>query len=123
MFDFEKLDVYKKAFEAHQKVYRLIKKDKTIVPYIKHHLGRASLNTVLNIAEGSAKYNKRSKKASYIKARSFVFGCASLITFLHEEGDISDETKEDLYASFEAISKMLFTMTNHLAGRFEWKEL
>ena len=123
MFDFEKLDVYNKACEAHHKVYRMIKKDKTIVPYVKYQLGRASLNTMLNIAEGSARFNKRSKKSSYIKARSFVFQCTSLLSFLHEEGDISNEIKEELYASYESISKMLFTMINHLAGRFEWKEL
>ena len=123
MFGFEKLDVYKKAYEVNQKLYRMIKIDIAMAPYLKNKLGRASLDAMLNIAEGSARLNKRSKKSFYIKARSAVLECSCLISFLHEEGEISDDTKEELWTSYDAISRMLFTMINHLSGRFEWKEL
>jgi four helix bundle protein len=123
MFDFERLEVYLKAYEVHRKIYRLIKKNPSIVSYIKNQLGNASLTAVLCIAEGSARFDKRTKKSFYIKGRSAAFVCVSLINFLHEEGEISDEVKKELYDSYESVSRMLFTMINHLAGRREWKEL
>lgn len=54
MFPYEQLEVYKKAYEANQKVYRFLKGNKSIATYIKSQLGRASLSIMLNIAEGSA---------------------------------------------------------------------
>ena len=123
MFDFEKLDVYKKAYGLNQKLYRMIRTNNAMAPYIKNLLGRASFSTMLNIAEGSASFNKKIKKSFYIKARTAVFECASLISFLYDEGEISSEVKEALWDGCEAISRMLFIMINHLSGRFEWKEL
>ena len=54
MFAFEKLDVYKEAFETNRKIYEFLLDNKSIQPYVKNQLGRATLSIMLNIAEGSA---------------------------------------------------------------------
>ena len=116
MFSFENLAVYKKAFEANQKVYLLLKENRIIPLYVKNQLGRASLSIMLNIAEGSAKFSDRDRRNFYITARGSVFECASLINFLYEEGEITAVFKETLLPTYEEISKMLFTMIKNLSS-------
>ena len=114
MFSYENLDVYKKAYETNQKVYRLLKENKTITAYTKNQLGRASLSIMLNIAEGSAKFSSKDRRNFYITARGSVFECSSLINFLCDENEIAANWKEELYSRYEEISKILFTMIKNL---------
>ena len=114
MFSYENLEVYKKAYTANQKVYRLLKENKTIAPYTKNQLGRASLSIMLNIAEGSAKFSNKDRRSFYITARGSVFECSSLINFLCDEREIAANSKEVLYSSYEEISMILFTMIKNL---------
>jgi four helix bundle protein len=114
MFPYEQLEVYKKAWQSNQKVYRLLKGNTCIVHYIRNQLGRASLSVMLNIAEGSAKFSVKDRRNFYIIARGSVFECASIISFLHNEGEIADDFKNDLYTSFEEISRILYTMIKNL---------
>ena len=116
MFSYENLDVYKKAYETNQKVYRLLKENKAIAPYTKNQLGRASLSIMLNIAEGSAKFSDKDRRNFYITARGSVFECASLINFLCDESEIAANWREELCARYEEISKILFTMIRNLGG-------
>jgi len=62
MFSYENLEVYKKAYQANQKVYRLVKENKNIAPYARNQLGRASLNWVRQ----KKKNNQREKEFAYI---------------------------------------------------------
>ncbi|MEO6610532.1 MAG: four helix bundle protein [Chitinophagaceae bacterium] len=114
MFSFEKLEVYQKAYQANQKVYRLLKENKCIAAFAKNQFGRASLSIMLNIAEGSAKFSNKDRRNFYVVARGSVFECSSLISFLHEEGEILTALKHDLYSCYEEISRMLFTMIKNL---------
>ena len=114
MFSYEKLEVYKKATQTNQKVYRLLKQNKSIPSFAKNQFERASLSVRLNIAEGSAKISNRDRRNFYITARGSAFECASLIGFLNGESEIADDLKEELYSSFEEISKMLFAMIKNL---------
>ena len=106
--------MYKKAYQANQKVYCLLKENKIIASYAKNQLGRASLSIMLNIAEGSAKFSDRDRRNFYIIARSSVFECSSLISFLYDEGEILAALKENLYSPYEEISRILFTMIKNL---------
>jgi len=115
MFSYENLGVYKKAFDANRKVYRMLKENKVIPSYTKNQLGRASLSIMLNIAEGSAKFSDRHRRNFYITARGSVFECASLVTFLYGEGEMVADLKDDLRTSYEEISKILFTMIKNLS--------
>ena len=114
MFAYENLDVYKKAYLTNHKVYGFIKNNNTISPYLKNQFGRASLSVMLNIAEGSAKFSRKDRRNFFIIARGSSFECSSLVSFLSDEGEISSEFKQDLYSSFEEISKMLYTMIKNL---------
>jgi four helix bundle protein len=114
MFPYENLEVYKKAYKANQIVYRLLKGNKTIPGYARDQLGRASFSIMLNIAEGSAKFSNKDRRNFYVTARGSAFECASIINFLHEEGDLLIESKSELSASYEEMSRMLFTMIKNL---------
>jgi four helix bundle protein len=117
MFSYEKLEVYNKAYQANQKFYRLLKETRSIAPFVKNQLGRASLSIMLNIAEGSAKFSSKDRRNFYVMARGSAFECSSLISFLYDEGEISPEIKNELYYSFETISRMIFAMIKNLEGR------
>jgi len=116
MFDYQNLEVYKKAFMANTAVYQLLKTTIALAPYIKNQLGRASLSILLNIAEGSAKFSKRDRKNFYVTARGSVFECSALIGFLYNENEISPELKNELFASYDEISRILFIMIKNLEG-------
>jgi four helix bundle protein len=114
MFSYENLDVYKKAYQAHQKVHRLLKENRTMAPYTKNQLGRASLSIMLNIAEGSAKFSSKDRRNFYVTARGSLFECSSLINFLCDEKEIAENWKEELCSCYEEISKILFVMIKNL---------
>jgi len=117
MFSYEILEVYKKAYQTNQKVYRLLRENKIIASYAKNQLGRASLSIMLNIAEGSAKFSNKDRRNFYVTARGSVFECSSLVSFLYDEGEILAGLKEELYSSYEKISRILFTMIKNLEGK------
>src|SRR5215217_167552 len=101
MFPYEKLEVYKKAFQLNQKLYGLVKSNRTLASYIKNQLGRAGLSIMLNIAEGSAKYSSKDRRNYFTTARGSVFECCSIISFLHAEAEISEDLKHTLYSGLE----------------------
>ena len=117
MFSYENLEVYRKAYQTNQQVYRLLKENKKIISYAKNQLGRASLSIILNIAEGSAKFSNKDRRNFYVTARGSVFECSSLVSFLYDEGEILAGLKEELYSSYEEISRILFTMIKNLEGK------
>ena len=57
MFDFEKLEVYKKAKNFHNEIANFINEGK-LDKVSKDQLHRASFSIVLNIAEGSGRFSK-----------------------------------------------------------------
>jgi four helix bundle protein len=114
MFSYENLEVYKKAYRANQRVYQLFRQNKTIPNYLRNQLGRASLSIMLNIAEGSGKFSFKDRRNFYVIARGSTFECASIVSFLHDEGEILIELKEELRSSYEEISRMLYTMIKNL---------
>ena len=61
MFDFEKLDIYKKAKKFNTDVRNFIKSTK-LDSTTKDQLRRASFSIVLNIAEGSGRFSKADRR-------------------------------------------------------------
>src|ERR1700694_1695616 len=116
MFPYEQLEVYKKAYRCNQQLYRLLKANKTIAPYARNQLGRASLSIMLNIAEGSAKYSVRDRRIFFIIARASAFECSSLICFLKDEEEISLDLKTELYDSLDEISRILYALVKNLTS-------
>jgi len=114
MFDFENLDVYKKAKELNKDILIFLKEkeNKLVDSYIKGQLRRASISIVINIAEGSGKFSKADKRNFYIIARGSVYECVSLFEIIQEENQISKEKFQYFYQKLETISKMLLGLIN-----------
>jgi len=62
MFDFEKLEVYKRSKELNKEILEFLRKNKQIDSYLRDQLYRTSLSIAINIAEGSGKFSKTDKR-------------------------------------------------------------
>ncbi len=114
MFDFEKLEVYQIAKEQNIKVQRYLE---TMggEQVLKEQWRKASLASVLNLAEGTGKMNNVDKRHYYSLARSSVFECAALLEMLKELCLVNEYDFQDFYAGYERISKMLLAMYRSLS--------
>ena len=114
MFDFEKLDIYRKAKTFNAEVRRFISGSK-LDPTTKDQLRRAAFSIVLNIAEGSGRFSKPDRRNFFIIARSSIFECVAILDVLRDEKIVDDNRYRDFYESAEEISKMLFSMIRNLS--------
>ena len=114
MFDFENLEVYKKAKSFNTTVCRTILTIKSIDSVTRNQLRRASLSIVLNIAEGTSRFSKPDRKNFCVIARGSVFECVAIFDVLKDSNQISQEEYACLYALSEEMSKMLFAMIRNL---------
>ena len=83
MFDFQKLEVYKKSKTFFFFFKNILAKHKP-EKYVIDQLGRASFNIVLNIAEGSGKSSSNDRKNYFTIARGSLFECVAVIDLLKE---------------------------------------
>lgn len=81
MFDFQKLEVYKKAKDFHKECKTVIL-NKGLDRYVNDQLGRASFSIPLNIAEGSGKFSNADRRNYFIIARASVFECIAALDSL-----------------------------------------
>ncbi|MEQ8358430.1 MAG: four helix bundle protein [Cytophagales bacterium] len=113
MFDFEKLDVYKKAKKFYSANLNLIRGN-NLDRIIENQLSRAALSVVLNLVEGSGRFSKADRAHFYVMSRSSLFECTAVIDILRDEKMISIESYSNLYNKSEELSKILFTMIRNL---------
>jgi four helix bundle protein len=116
MFDFENLEVYKKAKACNSIVTKTILKIETLDSVTKNQLRRASLIVVLNIAEGTSRFSKPDRKNFCVIARGSVFECVAVFDILRDRGQMSQGEFNNLYSLAEEMSKMLFAMIRNLEG-------
>ena len=114
MFDFENLEVYKKA-----KAFNSIIRQQILIPgsldtATKNQLRRAALSVALNIAEGSSRFSKADRKNFCVIARGSVFECVAIFDIMKDEGQLTIDLFASLYKQSEEISKMLFAMIRNL---------
>ncbi len=109
MFDFEKLEVYRKAKLFNTAIGNLLT-NKKIDSCFKNQLRRASFSIILNIAEGSGRFTKPDKRNFYIIARGSVFECVAIIDYLRDMNLISENEYFNHYSDLEELSKMLFSL-------------
>src|SRR4030042_4366336 len=107
MFDFEKLEVYRKAKELNKEILIFLRENKLLDSYIRDQPKRASISVVINIAEGSGKFSKADKRNFYTISRGSVFECVSLLEIIHDENQIENTKYDDFIRRYEEISKML----------------
>jgi four helix bundle protein len=113
LFDFQKLEVYKKAQQFHlesKTLYQNIQLER----YVVDQLGRASYSVVLNIAEGSGRNSPNDRKNFFTISRASIFECVAILDSMKLENKI-DETKYNEHLKLAAaLSKMLFVMIKNL---------
>jgi len=113
MFEFEKLDVYKKAKTFNTGIREFIKNSK-LDSTTRDQLRRASFSIVLNLAEGSGRFSKPDRRNFFTIARSSIFECIAILDVLRDESIIEDDAFHAFYAQGEELSKMLYAMIKNL---------
>lgn len=113
LFDFQKLEVYKKAQKFHLECKALLK-NAQLERYVIDQLGRASYSVVLNIAEGSGRSSTNDRRNFFTISRASIFECVAILDMMKLENRI-DEVKyvRNLTTSAE-LSKMLYVMIRNL---------
>jgi len=114
MFDFENLDVYRKAREFRSTLFSVLSEKHKIDRVILDQLKRASVSIILNIAEGSGKFSKADKRNFFTTARGSTYEVVAIIDILFDDGIISEKEMAELYANLEIVSKMLLGLINSL---------
>jgi four helix bundle protein len=113
MFDFQKLEVYRKAKSFHISSKAILSSIKT-ERFVNDQLGRASYSIVLNIAEGSAKVSKADRRNYFITARGSVFECVAIVDLLFDEKLIDETQHNNQLQLADEISRLLYAMIKNL---------
>jgi four helix bundle protein len=114
MFEFQNLEVYKKAKTFHLESKQLIQSiqlDKTT----KDQLSRASFSIPLNIAEGSGRFSKPDRRNFFIISRGSVFECVAIIDILQDQNLIEKSKFESMLQKADELSRILFAMIKNLS--------
>lgn len=107
MFRFEDLEVYRRSLLFANNAYQITRSWPREHLYgLADQLRRAALSIPLNIAEGSSRSKKDFNRFLNI-ARGSCYECVPLIGIALQQGLISKEQKERLYAELTEISKMI----------------
>ena len=114
MFDFQNLEVYKKAKLFHVNCKNIILKNK-LDRYVVDQLGRASFSVPLNIAEGSGKFSKRDRKNYFTTSRASLFECVAVLDILNDYDKISESDLERLIKDADELSRILYAMIKNLS--------
>ncbi|MFA5814723.1 MAG: four helix bundle protein [Bacteroidales bacterium] len=110
MFDFEKLDLYQELKKLNYMVYKKIRSIKEIDPFIIDQWKRASLSSVLNLAEGTGRMTPADKKHYYTISRGSIFECVAILDLIMNLGGLSQAEFVEFYEGYEKASKMLLGM-------------
>jgi four helix bundle protein len=113
MFDFEKLEVYKKAKVFNSGVRKFIR-ETSLDSTTNDQLRRASFSIVLNLAEGSGRFSKPDRRNFFIIARSSIFECVAILDVLKDEGIMGKELFQSFYDQADELSRIVFAMIRNL---------
>lgn len=113
-FDFEKLEVYKKAVNFANRVYNLTKRFPKDEQFgIISQIRRAATSISLNIAEGSGR-SKKEFKYYILMSRTSTRECIPLLKISFMQGYISNEELDNFYRNCEELAKMLCGLSNSI---------
>lgn len=110
MFDFEKLDVYQLTKDQNVKVLSFLKRIKDADPYILDQWKRASVSSLLNLAEGTGRMVDADKRHFLTISRGAIFESVAILDLLNSQNLIPENVYQELYTNYEQISKMLLGM-------------
>lgn len=115
MFEFQNLEVYKKAKGFHLESKQLISSiqlDRTVID----QLSRASFSIVLNIAEGSGRLTKLDRRKFFVISRGSVFECVAIIDILRDSNSINKDTFDSFLKKADELSRILYAMIKNLSS-------
>ena len=110
MFDFEKLDVYQITKEQNVRVLMFLRNLQDVDPYLLDQWKRASLSSLLNLAEGTGRMTDMDKRHFLTISRGSIFESVAILDLLKSLDFIAEKDYEELYNKYEQISKMLLGM-------------
>ncbi|MFA5362762.1 MAG: four helix bundle protein [Candidatus Omnitrophota bacterium] len=107
-FDFEKLDVYKRALKFTRDIFTLSGKFQPALQYsLGDQLRRAALSVCNNIAEGSGKQTKSAKVQFYGYSLDSARECIPMISLIYDLKIIKDDEYTFLRNECKEICSML----------------
>ena len=108
MFPFEKLEVWQKAIEFADTVYRITRTFPDDERFgLTSQMRRAAVSTASNIAEGSARFS-RPDFARFVEiATGSLFEVVTQATVGRRQGFLSETDYNDLYKAAETQGRML----------------
>jgi four helix bundle protein len=115
MFEFQSLELYKKAVLFHLNCKLILGKLK-LEKYVNDQLARASYSIVLNIAEGCAKSSKADRKNYFTTSRGSVFECVAILDIMHQCKDLDEASYLDNLSLADELSRMLYKMITNLSN-------
>jgi four helix bundle protein len=117
MFDFEKLEVYQVIKNHNIKVQNYIISKPDIDEVILARWKKASLEILLNLAEGTGRMNDIDKMEYLTLSRSCVFESVALLDLLKGMNQLSEDLYKEFYDGYEQASKMLLGMYRSYAAK------
>ncbi len=87
-----------------------LKKNSDVDPLLAERWKNASLNSVLNLAEGTGRKSTTEKKEFLAAARGNIFESATILQIIRDLGQIDEMTYQEYYDGYEKASKMLLGM-------------
>ena len=114
-FDFEKLDVYRKALAFANHVYQITKAFPKEEQFgIVSQLRRAALSIAQNLAEGCGRRSKNDRRHFFDMARSSIYEYVPLLQLSKEQRFLQDGSYEKLYEDSTELSRMISGLINAL---------
>ncbi len=107
MFDFEKLNIYKFIKEQNIEILKFLHGNENIDYHIKEKWIKASIGSLTNLTEGTARFSNEEKKHYFTVSRGNIFECVALLQTVYESVLMSREQYKAFYDKYERISKML----------------
>jgi len=117
MFDFEKLEVYQVTQAQNISVLKFLKDQKDLDEDVKKLWKKASLSTVLGLAESTARMSANEKKALLTEARGAINECVAFLEMVREAKGIDSQLAESFYSKYEQMSKMMLGMIRSFSDK------
>ncbi|MBE0652173.1 MAG: four helix bundle protein [Bacteroidales bacterium] len=79
-------------------------------PTTNDQLRRALFSIVLNLAEGSGRFSKATRRNFFVIARSSIFECVAILDVVKDENILGITKYNEFYRQAEELSKIFFAM-------------
>lgn len=106
-FMFEKLDVYQRAVNLAEAVFKLTEELPRGQSSLADQFKRAAMSISLNIAEGNGRWHSKERRNFFLIARGSVFECVPLLELCRRQKWIGEDYHKNMKDELEVLAKML----------------